>query len=200
MQLVKQGAEAKLYKTMFQGKKAILKTREPKAYRCKELDETLRSTRTTKETNLLRKARSLGIKTPLVYDSDKKKKELVMELVDGPRLKDILDEKHVGLCKKAGEAIAKMHNNNMVHGDLTTSNILVKGNELYFIDFGLGKTTTKTEDKAVDLLVFRKTFEATHAELMPRGWKSIIEGYLAKGGKQAVLDQMRKVEDRVRYH
>ena len=93
-----------------------------------------------------------------------------------------------------------MHEANLVHGDLTTSNILVEEKELSFIDFGLGKTSAKLEDKAVDLLVFRKTFEATHVELMPKGWDLIIEGYLSNGGKKQVLEQMKKVEERVRYH
>lgn len=212
MELFKQGAEAKIFKTLFEGKKAILKSRVPKAYRCKTLDEMLRTTRTTRETSLLQKARSLGINTPTIYDINKKKKEITMELVEGQRLKDALEKKNIQLCKKAGETIAKMHEANIVHGDLTTSNIIVKEKdrgqkaglpkekELYFIDFGLGKSTAKHEDKAVDLLVFKKTFEATHIELMPRGWELIIEGYLAKGGKKEVLKQMQKVEERVRYH
>ena len=199
MQLLRQGAEAKLFKTRFEGKPALLKSRVPKGYRNKELDNALRSTRTTGEANMLRKARSLGIRTPQLYSVDKKKKEIVMEFVDGPRLKDALG-KNVGLCKQVGEAIALMHENKLVHGDLTTSNIMVKGKELFFIDFGLGKTSAKLEDKAVDLLVFRKTFEATHVELMPKGWELILEGYLKAGGQKEVLKQMERVEKRARYH
>lgn len=200
MQLLRQGAEAKLFKTEFEGKKALLKARIPKEYRNKALDDMLRGTRTTREANMLRKARSLGINTPFVYSIDREKKEIVMELVEGPRLKDVLDLKNVGLCKEVGKAVALMHENKVIHGDLTTSNILVKGKELFFIDFGLGKTSEKAEDKAVDLLVFKKTFEATHVELMPKGWKLILEGYLEAGGRKEVLTQMKKVEARVRYH
>lgn len=200
MELIRQGAEAKLFKASFQGKPALLKSRIPKEYRNKQLDKTLRSTRTTGEANLLRKARSLGIKTPVVYTVDKTKKEIVMQFIEGPRLKDVLEAKNVKLCKEVGKAVATMHENSLIHGDLTTSNIMAKGKELYFIDFGLGKTSAKPEDKAVDLLVFKKTFEATHVELMPKGWELILEGYLEKGGKKEVLAQMKKVEERVRYH
>jgi len=200
MKLVAQGAEAKLFKTEFGGKPALLKQRVPKGYRCKELDNVLRSERTNCEASLLRKARSIGVKTPMIYGIDKGKKEIAMEFIEGKRLKDVLEKENIELCRQVGEIIASMHESNLVHGDLTTSNILVKGGELYFIDFGLGKSSAKAEDKAVDLLVFKKTFEATHCELMPKGWELILEGYLEKGGKKDVLGQMEKVEARVRYH
>jgi len=200
MEMIRQGAEAKLFKTKFEGKPALLKSRVPKRYRNKALDDLLRGRRTTGEANILQKARSLGIKTPTVYSVDKKRKEIVMEFVDGSRLKDALEKKNLVLCKRVGETIALMHENKLIHGDLTTSNILVKDKDLYFIDFGLGKTSAKAEDKAVDLLVFKKTFEATHVEFMPKGWELILEGYLANGRKKEVLKQMEKVEQRVRYH
>ena len=200
MKLIAQGAEAKLFKTEFEGKPALLKQRVPKGYRCKELDDLLRSTRTNSEASLLRKARSIGVNTPMIFGIDKGKKEIAMEFIEGKRLKDVLEKENIELCRQVGEIIALMHESNLVHGDLTTSNILVKGGELYFIDFGLGKSSAKAEDKAVDLLVFKKTFEATHVEFMPRGWELILEGYLAKGGKKDVLGQMEKVEARVRYH
>jgi len=200
MKLVAQGAEAKLFEAKAEGKKVLLKQRVPKAYREKELDDVLRASRTNVEARMLSKARSLGVETPKVFSVDKEKKEIVMEFVEGKRLKDVLGEERIGLCKEVGEAIALMHAGNLIHGDLTTSNILAKGKNLFFIDFGLAKQSAKPEDKAVDLLVFRKTFEATHVELMPRGWELILEGYLKAGGEKQVLKQMEKVEKRARYH
>jgi len=200
MKLIAQGAEAKLFKTKFDGKEALLKQRVPKRYRCSELDEKLRSTRTNAEVNIFRKARALGVNTPAIFDIDKKEKEITMEFINGPRLKDSLKKENLAVCKEVGQMIALMHAGNLVHGDLTTSNILVKDDDLFFIDFGLGKTSAKLEDKAVDLLTFKKTFEATHVNLMPKGWDQILEGYLSKGGKKEVLKQMEKVEGRVRYH
>ena len=141
MELIRQGAEAKLFKTSFDGKPTLLKSRVPKSYRNKQLDNLLRSKRTTGEANLLRKTRGLGIKTPAVYAVDKEKKEIAMQFIEGPRLKDVLSKQALQLCKQVGEAIAVMHENSLIHGDLTTSNILVKGKDLYFIDFGLGKTS-----------------------------------------------------------
>ena len=201
MQLIKQGAEAKLFKIKYKGKGALLKQRVPKGYRCRALDERLRSERTIREANLLRRARQLGVNTPSIYSVDKGKKEILMEFVDGPRAKDALNKKNYAkICSDVGKAIALMHGSNIIHGDLTTSNILQREGRLYFIDFGLGFHSTKLEDKAVDLLVFRKTFEATHVELMPKGWESIMQGYLQAGGNPAVVKQMEKVRARARYH
>jgi TP53 regulating kinase-like protein len=58
-----------------------------------------------------------------------------------------------------GEAIAIMHDNRLIHGDLTTSNLMLlppKKDEklkLAVIDFGLGSFDHKEETKAVDLYV-----------------------------------------------
>ncbi len=200
MQLIRQGAEAKLFKTKHSGKDALLKQRIEKDYRCRELDDKLRKERTTLEGNLLVKARKFGVSTPKIYGVDREKSEILMEFIEGSRIKDVLNDKNLNLCKEIGKAIALMHENGLVHGDLTTSNIMLQGKELYFIDFGLGFHSRKLEDKAVDLLVFKKTFEATHCNLMPKGWEMIIEGYLQGKGDRAVAAQMRKVEQRARYH
>ena len=200
MQLIRQGAEAKLFRTEFEGKPALLKQRVPKAYRCNELDERLRRERTSIESSLLRAARQLGINTPLVFSVEKEKNEIMMQFIAGPRVKDVLSKKNLKICRDIGKAIALMHENNLIHGDLTTSNILLDGKKLFFIDFGLGFHSSKLEDKAVDLLVFKKTFEATHCRLMPKGWEQIIQGYLQAGGSDGIVKQMQKVEERVRYH
>ncbi|MBN2067598.1 MAG: Kae1-associated serine/threonine protein kinase [Candidatus Diapherotrites archaeon] len=200
MELIRQGAEAKLFKTKHGEKAALLKQRVEKDYRCKELDERLRRERTALESNLLRKARGVGVNTPQVYSVDKGKKEILMKFIEGPRLKDVLEKGNLDLCREIGKAIAIMHGSNIIHGDLTTSNIMLQGEDLFFIDFGLGKSSRKIEDKAVDLLVFKKTFEATHCSLMPKGWEKIIEGYLEGNGEREVTAQMKRVEERVRYH
>lgn len=201
MELIKQGAEAKLFKAKREGKQVLLKQRIPKGYRCKALDDTLRGQRTTREAKMLSNARKLGVNTPIVYEVDRKKKEIEMQFIEGKRAKDVLEkENFAGICKGIGKAVAKMHLAGMVHGDLTTSNILIHNKGLFFIDFGLGKHSKKLEDKAVDLLVFRKTFEATHVELMPQGWEKIIEGYLGEGGEKQAVQQMEKVRKRARYN
>ncbi len=203
MKLLRRGAEAELYEAEFEGKKALLKKRVEKGYRCRELDAEIGASRTNLEARLLGKARSLGVNTPRVYSVDKGKREIVMEFIEGKRAKDVLNGNNFGkICEQIGQGIAKMHAFDLVHGDLTTSNILMRGKELFFIDFGLGSTSKKVEDKAVDLLVFKKTFEATHAELMPKGWQKIIAGYVRIMGTKgdSIVEHIAKIEKRARYH
>jgi len=203
MELIAQGAEAKLFKVKKGKQTVLLKERVSKAYRCKELDSKIRSERTSIEAGLLAKAKSAGVNTPNVLETDKKKFKITMEFIDGKRAKDFLQEKNFEkTCLETGKAIAKMHFYGIIHGDLTTSNILVKEGELFFIDFGLGFRSKKIEDKAVDLLVFKKTFEATHHKLMPRGWETILKGYALENPEEAgqVFRQIEAVEKRGRYH
>ncbi len=203
MKLLRRGAEAELYLSEEKGKKELLKRRVSKGYRCKELDEEIRSGRTGLEARLLNEAKKFGVRTPQVYGVDKEEKEISMEFVEGSRVKDVLNMGNFeGICERIGRDIAKMHSFDLIHGDLTTSNILLHNNKLFFIDFGLGTHSKKIEDKAVDLLVFRKTFEATHADLMPLGWEKIIEGYVAKMGSEGrkVVEHIAAIEKRARYH
>ena len=201
--MLRRGAEAELFLSEESGKKALLKKRVEKGYRNKELDSKISASRTALEARLLGKARSLGVKTPQVFSSDKGKREILMEFLEGERVKDALNKKNFAkICFGIGENIAKLHSFNLVHGDLTTSNIILNKGELFFIDFGLGSHSRKVEDKAVDLLVFKKTFEATHSELMPKGWEKIIEGYVKGMGPEGekVVQHIAVIEKRARYH
>ncbi|MDD5163475.1 MAG: KEOPS complex kinase/ATPase Bud32 [Candidatus ainarchaeum sp.] len=202
--LIAQGAEAKLF-IENQGEETVLvKERTPKEYRCKELDQKIRRERTALEANLLRKAKSIGVNTPNVLETSKEESRITMEFIEGKRAKDVLGEKNFEkTCFEIGRNIGKLHSYNIIHGDLTTSNIMQgKKEKLVFIDFGLGFHSKKTEDKAVDLVVFKKTFEATHHGLMPKAWELILEGYAKenKAETEQVLKQIEKVEKRGRYH
>ncbi len=197
--LIAHGAEAKLFKTEYLGKKALLKERVPKGYRDAELDEKIRFARTRDEAMLLHAARTAGIRTPVVFKIEKKKASLWMEFIEGKRLKEFLSKKSVGICERVGKEIARMHLAGIVHGDLTTSNIIVEGNGIAFIDFGLGFKSSKEEDFAVDLLNFKKTFEATHCSLQ-KGWDLLVKRYLDGKGKKSVVERVDVVEARGRYH
>lgn len=200
MELIQRGAEAELYRTEFEGRPALMKKRVSKSYRNTEIDKTIRSRRTRSEAKLLAKARSVGILTPKVFDVNSDDFYIMMEFIDGLRLKDSLKSENLKqLSGGVGENIAKMHENSIIHGDLTTSNILLHNKELVFIDYGLGFLSKKIEDKATDLLVFKKTFEATHSD-MPEGWDFIIEGYLRAGGEKEVIERIKAIEKRARYH
>ena len=125
-----------------------------------------------------------------------------MEFVEGKRLKAVLHSGNAGkYCKKLAEQIALLHDAGIIHGDLTTSNVIVneKAKDFCLVDFGLGFYSRKVEDKAVDLLNLKKTFTATHFRLL-KYWKLLEEGYAEKAidGKQ-VLKQIARIEKRARY-
>lgn len=201
--ILRKGAEAELVETEFLGRKALLKDRVPKAYRVQKLDESIRRGRTKQEAILLHRAKELCVRTPIIYAVQKKGCAIAMEFVEGARLKDELKKENFRKhCCCLGEQIALLHDAGLVHGDLTTSNVIVqpKGDALVFVDFGLGFFSEKIEDKAVDLLNLKKTFEATHHSLMPAAWEEISSAYCKKsalGGK--VVGQIAEIEKRARY-
>jgi len=190
----KKGAEAELTLTDFYGKKVVSKKRIKKSYRNNELDFNIRKKRTRSEAKILNTLYNI-INVPQVLFVDEKKCEIMLEFIDGKMLKEII-EKVPTLAVKAGKEIKKIHESGIIHGDLTTSNILFKNDKLYFIDFGLGYFSKKTEDKATDLIVFKKTFNATHSKLK-NGWDLVMLGY--KPSKEMV-ERMQTIEKRARYH
>ncbi|MBN2127713.1 MAG: Kae1-associated serine/threonine protein kinase [Candidatus Diapherotrites archaeon] len=200
MNLIKHGAEAKLFKAELFGKTVLIKKRIPKKYRNPELEKRIVKSRIKKEITLLKKMREAGIKTPIVFNVNLSEQEISMEFIKGKTMKTHLDKKHkTEMLSKIGKCIGLMHSNNLIHGDLTTNNILIEGKNPVFIDFGLGFESNKIEDKAVDLVGFKKTFTATHTEI-PSGWNKILEGY-RKGNHYAeqVIEQIKEVEKRIRY-
>lgn len=198
---LRKGAEAELIETEFLGRKALLKDRVPKEYRALALDEGIRRERTKQEAILLHKAKELGVRTPVIYGIERRACGITMEFVEGKRLKDTLNKKNfLAHCKELGTKISLLHNGGLVHGDLTTSNVIADGKALVFVDFGLGFFSEKVEDLAVDLLNLKKTFEATHHSLMPAAWEAITCAYCkeSRNGK-AVVAQVLEIEKRARY-
>lgn len=202
----KLGAEAELSATDFDGTKALAKTRLEKNYRSPALDKKIRSSRTRSEAKLLRAVCPV-VNVPQVLEVNESASKIVMEFIKGKALKEII-QKRPELCKEAGMRIRLIHELGVIHGDLTTSNILVakkdaitaerikKNGELFFVDFGLGFFSKKLEDRATDLVVFKKTFNATHSSLK-NGWALVLEGY---NPSKELLTRMQAIEKRARYH
>lgn len=195
--LVFEGAEARTYLTEFLGKKAIEKKRIPKKYRQKELDEKIRFNRARDETNLMHKAKLAGVRTPAIYRIDRKKCIILMELIKAKKMAQAVNSMKKKDFIETGKQIALLHLNSIIHGDLTTNNLLIKKGKIFFIDFGLGFNSGKTEDCAVDLLGFKRTFLSSCPEKTVQ-WKQIEQGYKMKGKKE-VLERMLEVEKRARY-
>ena len=156
---------------------------------------------TKKETNLMKKASKI-IPVPEILKMDLNKKEIDMKFIEGRKLSEHLDNLSNAeeVCRKIGINIAKLHDINIIHGDLTTSNmILTKDNVLYFIDFGLGFESSKIEDKAVDLHLIKQALEAKHFNHFEKFFHEVLEGYKASKKFDEVISRLKKVEARGRY-
>ncbi len=206
--LHKKGAEAELTEILFEEKKALSKKRVPKNYRNPILDASIRKERTRSESKLLRSVSSV-INAPQVYSVGETDSEIIMEFIEGKALKLVIS-KNPELAIEAGKCIRKIHDIGVIHGDLTTSNIIAadktdnpelnkrieeKGS-LFFVDFGLGYFSKKLEDRATDLVVFKKTFNATHSGIK-NGWALVMKGY---SPDEELIARMEAIEKRARYH
>ena len=192
MKLIKQGAES----IIILDKGKIIKHRIKKLYRVKEIDEKIRKSRTRSEAKLLEKS---PVRVPKILNVDEKDMKIEMQYLNGELLKDIFDKlkekERLSLCKTLGEEISKLHSAEIIHGDLTTSNLILKDDKLYFIDFGLGFFSNKTEDKAVDLRLLKQALESKHYKSFPKSYNKILKHYKHKD----VLKRLEKVEGRGRY-
>ena len=197
------GAEATVRRIEYLGREAVIKTRSPKGYRHPELDQRLRSSRTKNEARIMAEARKAGVRTPVIYDIDTKECSIIMEYVAGRKAKDVLDDepaKAKELCEKIGEAVAKLHNSGIAHGDLTTSNIiLMPDGELCFFDFSMGSTLAEVEDMGVDIHLLQRAFTSAHSRLEKELGSMIICYKKKMNGSKNVMDRVEDIMSRGRY-
>ncbi len=197
-EIIQQGAEAVLIKRGGE----VVKRRVVKGYRLKEMDEKIRKGRTRREAKLIEKAGSV-IDVPKVLKVDEGEKEIHMDFIQGVKLSESLDsiENWGEVCEAIGENIAKIHDKDIIHGDLTTSNMIYNSGEgkVFFIDFGLGYSSSREEDKAVDLHLIKQALEAKHFSKFERYFSAILKGYKTSKNSASVLKRLEKVEKRGRY-
>src|SRR4030042_3667490 len=148
--LLKKGAEASLFLADWHGRRVIIKERLPKKYRPDQLDLTIRSYRTVHEPQLMHEAKLAGVPTPAIFTVDVKNAAITMGFIEGNQVKQVLDglpkSERNELCRRIGELVAKLHIHGVVHGDLTTSNmILTPDGRVFLVDFGLGDKTLELE-------------------------------------------------------
>ena len=124
----------------------VKKWRIPKSYRLPELDEQIRQERTMREARITSEARRCGVPTPIIKDV--LKFDLKMEHVDGQKLKDVITP---DLSETVGEMVGKLHQAGIIHGDLTTSNMILRDGRIYLIDFGLAFHELSVEAQGVDV-------------------------------------------------
>ncbi|MFH1589122.1 MAG: KEOPS complex kinase/ATPase Bud32 [archaeon] len=189
MKQIGAGAEAIIYLD----KEKVKKDRVKKNYRIKEIDEALRKTRTRTEAKILEK---IPIKSPKLLKTDGKS-VIEMEFIEGDKIRDLLDLRPI-LAKEIGEKVAEMHNSGIIHGDLTTSNMILN-KEIYFIDFGLSFFSDKLEDKAVDIHLFKQALESKHYKVAEKAFKQFLKGYQNVKNYDNIINRFKVVESRGRY-
>jgi TP53 regulating kinase-like protein len=196
--ILQHGAEALI---ILEGDK-VIKRRVKKSYRLDEIDEEIRKLRTRSEAKLLLKA-SKVIDVPEMKNMNEERKEIYMEFLKGKKLSEHLDSfplnEQKEICGVIGKNIARIHDSDIIHGDLTTSNMILRDNRVFFIDFGLGFSSHKIEDKAVDLHLLRQALEAKHFRNWESLFKEVVRGYEESKNHKSVLEQFKKVEKRGRY-
>ena len=202
MKLINRGAEADVYSTMWDKKKAILKIRKVKSYRNSLLDQKIRKQRTIRESQIISQVKSFGISTPLIYFMDINKCSILMQYIDGKIVRDLKGNDIVKVCSEIGQIVGTMHKNGIMHGDLTTSNFILDKKKLFLIDFGLASRTEKPDDHAVDLRLFKEILNSAHAEVMEKSWKNFQKGYSKAVGmkySKKILNLVAVIESRGRY-
>ncbi len=198
-------AEAVLIRTRFLNRDCVTKIRLPKKYRIRQLDETIRQRRTIQEAKLIVAARQAGASTPIILDLDIYNYSFTMLFVDGVTLREIVDKnlfEYLPLFYSLGRQLGSLHKAGIIHGDLTTSNIIVENEtkQPYFIDFGLGRFSNAIEDHATDLLVLKRTLESTHFHAWKESWEAFSKGYLIDYSKaKSVIKRLKKIEQRGRH-
>jgi Kae1-associated kinase Bud32 len=208
--ILQKGAEANLFYGHWFGKKVIFKERIPKKYRIEELDKRIRTERTLNEGRALIRVKKYGINVPQVFEIDTSNSTIVMKYIEGVKLKGILpnleDNKKQQYLNEIGRNIAKLHINGHIHGDITTSNIIITPEEnIFLIDFGLHEYSETIEDKSVDLHLFKRVLISSHGEDYENCYNAFLEGYSSEYEKvnsfkcDEIIKNIKAIESRGRY-
>lgn len=187
----------------------IIKQRFPKQYRHPDLDTHITRERMKAEARALTRCRTHGIKTPVVFDIDFERNEIILEniphsmtvrnyIYEAAKNNILMDsELMLSLAEKIGQVLAKLHSNHIIHGDLTTSNMLLvppyETSDVILIDFGLSSTDERVEDKAVDLYVLERAVLSTHpnTESLVAHALSVYE----RSGGRAAKDVIKRLDE-----
>ena len=208
--IIRKGAEANLYYGHWFGKEVIFKHRIPKKYRIEELDNRIRTERTLNEARALIKIKEYGINVPQVFEIDSTNSTIVMKYIPGYKLKDILPNLDENLMKnyfnEIGRMIATLHRNGIIHGDITTSNVIITPEEhIFLIDFGLHTYSDTIEDKSVDLHLLKRVLISSHGQMYKICYNAFLDGYRLEYEKinskecEEIIKNIDAVESRGRY-
>ena len=200
LRTIKKGAEAELILAEWLGLPVIVKRRVPKPYRRLDFDLQLRKTRTLREASLMSAARRLGVPVPALLCVDVEGASIIMEYVKGPTLKELLinDGGSEEIMYKVGVSVGKLHRGGLVHGDLTTSNMIWSGRKVFLVDFGLGSYDSSIEARGVDLHLMLRALESLLPSRARDLFKHVLQGYSCVVGHLAKEVIRRAMEVRLR--
>jgi len=206
LRLVGLGAEAALFRASWAGMDSMIKYRYPKPYRDPDLDLALRARRTALEGKLLVEARISGVAVPAVLFVDAQGSLLVTDYLPGPKLRDVLEAMDPGIraevFRTLGSFVGRLHHRGIVHGDLTTSNVIMVEGRPFVIDFGLGSFSNELEEFGVDVHLMLRALESTHPSVAGELYEEFMRGYEAVRGAaqaRAVRGKVAEIRRRGRY-
>ena len=191
--LYHRGAEADLYLSWLGPWEVIIKRRVPKKYRNRELDSRIRRERTAREAMALHQARTVGVRTPVVLELDLQQTSITMTRVEGVVVRNNLDSIDSNTARRVfhelGWQIGLLHKAGIIHGDLTTSNIIVSTKGVpYVFDFGMSSHSFETEDRGVDIHLLKKSIATSHSINPEPCAKAVFGGYKISAG----VDEARR--------
>ncbi len=143
----------------------------------------------------------------MIFTVDVQNSKIIMEYIKGQQVKALLDamsaKDRSALCQQIGAEIAKLHCHGIIHGDLTTSNmILGEDGAVFFVDFGLGDKSAELEAQGVDLHLLKCALQSTHFQHADACFADVLRGYadiLGATAKAAVNEKIREIQKRGRY-
>lgn len=229
--MISQGAEALVFETnvhpyttntyLDNKNEFIIKYRPSKPYRHPKIDSAIIKTRTAGEVKFMHKLRTLGINAPAIILADYTNGLIWMDklgndlengtvssfknwlwyLEHEKKIEECVGVDVKEVCEKVGEIIGKLHYNDMIHGDLTSSNIMLQNGEVFLIDFGLSSYSGMPEDKGVDLYVLERAVSSTHSVHSDKYTEWILDGYegyhksQGKLGTKKLVDIKKKLDE-----
>lgn len=208
--IIRKGAEASLYYGHWFGKEVIFKYRIPKKYRIEDLDRRIRTERTLNEARALIRVKNYGVNVPQVFEIDSPNSTIIMKYIQGNKLKNILsdleDNQKIKYFNEIGRIVAILHKNGHIHGDITTSNILITPQEqIFLIDFGLHDYSDTIEDKSVDLHLLKRVLISSHGRDYASCFNAFLGGYRLEYEKSGsfecdeIIKNIDAIETRGRY-
>ncbi|MGC9142406.1 MAG: KEOPS complex kinase/ATPase Bud32 [Candidatus Micrarchaeia archaeon] len=189
MKLISEGAEAKIYVEDLFGERVVVKERVEKKYREKALDIKIRSARTKNEARVLYRALRACSNVPRLIGVGRF--SIYMSFIDGKLLRDVRIKRSI--IEEVGMLLARMHNADITHGDFTPANIMVSNGKAYVIDFGLASISKSIEEKAIDVLLMKRSLDQRRYKLFELSYMKHT-----KEGKK-VLERVKEIEKRGRY-